>query len=106
MFAILLVVACGGSGSKPDAAIDAFDSICGKPGDMGNELGIGKFCLNQSSGECATTANAPLCSSLGNAMTHFCTKTCTMGSTDQCGTATTCTCQGSSCGCTPTSCLM
>jgi hypothetical protein len=49
---------------------------------------------------------APLCSSLGNPMTHFCTKTCPMGSTDQCGTGTTCTCQGASCGCTPTVCLM
>ncbi len=106
---VLALVACGGGSSKPDAAVDAFSSTCGHPGDVGNELGIGKFCETLS--DCQGTAMAPLCSSLGDATTHFCTKTCSStGSADQCGTATTCTCQngGSSgpCGCTPNACLM
>jgi hypothetical protein len=103
----LAAVACGGGDSTPvDAAedVDAFESDCGRPGDVGNELGIGKFCASLS--DCSTTQSAPLCSSLGDANTHFCTKTCDMGSTDQCGTATECTCNANNqCGCTPSVCL-
>lgn len=107
-FAIAWLAACsGGSAAKmPDAAEpDAFESDCGKPGDVGNELGIGKFCLSLS--DCADTVAAPLCSSLGGPDTHFCTKRCTMGGpADQCGTATMCVCNGSNqCGCTPSVCL-
>lgn len=106
--AAALFAACGGGGSdKPnmvDAAADAFESTCGKPGDVGNELGIGKFCASLS--DCSTTPDARLCSSLGDATTHFCTKTCTMGSTTQCGTGTMCVCNGNNqCGCTPNACL-
>lgn len=104
--AVAVLAACGGGGSaKPDAAIDAYESNCGKPGDVGNELGIGKFCAALS--DCQGT-QAPLCSSLGDPTTHFCTKTCSAtGSADQCGTATMCVCQsgGGACGCTPTACL-
>lgn len=103
---VVMLAACGGGGgsAKPDAAPDAFDSICGRPGDMGNELGIGKFCASLS--DCSSTQSAKLCSTIGDPQTHFCTKTCAMGSTDQCGTATTCTCNASNqCGCTPNSCL-
>jgi hypothetical protein len=101
------LAACGGGGSKAEDAApmaDAFFSKCGHPGDTGNELGIGKFCASQ--GDCGTTTDAPLCSSLGDQDTHFCTKTCPMGSTDQCGADATCACNGSNqCGCTPNTCL-
>lgn len=107
---IVIAVACGGGGDKPanmpDAfQPDAFESDCGKPGDLGNELGIGQFCASLS--DCATLPSAPLCSSLGDMHTHFCTKTCTStGSAGQCGTATQCTCNASNqCGCTPSACL-
>lgn len=104
----LAIVACSSDKTKtPDAAstADAFFSNCGHPGDVGNELGIGKFCA--SLGDCSSTMAAPLCSSLGDTTTHFCTKTCTStGSAGQCGTATTCTCNSSNqCGCTPNTCL-
>jgi hypothetical protein len=107
---VLMLAACGG-GAEPreaiDAAsdVDAFESDCGFPGDPGNELGIGKFCASIS--DCSTTAEAPLCSSLGDDATHFCTKTCTMGGpANQCGTATECVCNGNNqCGCTPSVCL-
>jgi hypothetical protein len=106
LLVLIWIAGCGGDdgGKAADAAVDAFDSLCGKPGDTGNELGIGKFCASLS--DCGSTQSAPLCSSLGDPDTHFCTKTCPMGSTDACGTNTTCTCNGSNqCGCTPNACL-
>jgi hypothetical protein len=106
MVCLTLVAACGGGNSTPaDAAddVDAFESDCGRPGDTGNELGIGAFCDSQS--DCVEL-QLPFCSTLGDPNTHFCTKTCDMGSTDMCGTATECTCNSSNqCGCTPTACL-
>jgi hypothetical protein len=111
--AAAMLAACGSSSTahkNPDAAIDssidAFYSTCGHPGDMGNELGIGKFCT--SLGDCAGTVDAPLCSILGDQTTHFCTKTCTSGGPmNQCGTLTMCVCNGSNqCGCTPNVCVM
>jgi hypothetical protein len=108
VLALLAAWACGGNSStpkKPDAAIDAFSSTCGQPGDMGNELGIGKFCNNLQ--DCQGTPSAQLCSIVGESTTHFCTKTCTStGSAGQCGTNAMCECNSSNqCGCTPTACL-
>src|SRR5689334_19622183 len=96
------VAACdggGGSSRPPDAAPDAFESDCGQPGDVGNDLGIGRFCT--SLGDC-TDPRAPLCSILGDTKTHFCTKTCqASGPATQCGTGAECTCNnGGQCGCT------
>ena len=106
VFIALLVVGCGGGSSddKPDAMVDAPTSKCGNPGDTGNELGVGKYCASLS--DCSSTPESRLCSSLGDPDTHFCTKTCAMGSTDQCGTGAQCTCNSSNqCGCTPMACL-
>lgn len=115
---LLTFAACGG-GSKstadmkstadlkagPDMAI--FQSDCGKPGDVGNALGVGKFCMAIS--DCSDTEKAHLCSILGNdetTHTYFCTTSCTQdGPSDQCGDGATCQCQGNQCGCTPNSCL-
>lgn len=107
---VLVVVlasgACGGDdtgSAHHDAAVDAFFSTCGHPGDTGNEVGIGKFCEILS--DCSGTA--PLCSSIGDDTTHFCTRTCPMGNDTVCGTGAQCTCNSSNqCGCTPTVCLM
>ena len=104
MLVLVLIAACSGGNKMPDASIDMFFTECGAPGDMGNELGIGKYCASLS--DCSTTASAPLCSSLGDPDTHFCTKTCPMGSTDACGTGAQCVCNASNqCGCTPSVCL-
>ena len=104
---VLVGVGCGGddAASGPaDASVDAYFSKCGMPGDTGNDLGIGKFCASLS--DCSSTQSAPLCSSIGDKDTHFCTKTCPMGSTDACGANATCTCNsGNQCGCTPNACL-
>lgn len=102
---MLVLASCGGGESAtPDAPTpDAFESDCGFPGDLGNELHIGLFCDDLA--DCADVG-LPFCSSLGDPNTHFCTKTCTMGSTDECGTATSCTCNANNqCGCTPNVCL-
>jgi hypothetical protein len=124
--ALVLVLGCGSSSStppKPDAppvphgidappatidapaaGVDAFASTCGKPGDQGNELGVGKFCATLN--DCANNGSAGLCSNLGDPTTFFCTKLCTKGSTTDCGTGATCTCNAQNqCGCTPNSCL-
>ena len=109
--AAVVAGACGSNKTSqmPDATIDAShdasQSKCGNPGDVGNELGIGKFCATLT--DCDSTPMAPLCSSLGDPKTHFCTKTCqATGSADQCGTGAMCTCGSSNeCGCTPTACL-
>jgi hypothetical protein len=81
-----------------DAAGTKF--CCGKPGDAGNEQGVGKYCVD--SGACSGL-QALFCATLGNPDSHFCTRPCSMG--ENCGTAATCQCQGSSCGCVPDACI-
>jgi hypothetical protein len=93
--------------APPDAAeADAFDSICGQPGDVGNEVGVGKFC--NTIGDCSSTPQAHLCATLGDPKAHFCTRICSNedAGVDVCGTGATCTCGGGgTCGCTPNACL-
>lgn len=103
---VIALAACGGDDGDDDPAVDAFVSACGQPGDLGNELGVGKFCATL--GDCGDTTDAPLCSSLGDPSTHFCTKTCTAptpGSPNECGTDAECTCSGGNCGCVVSACL-
>jgi hypothetical protein len=100
---LALGAGCGDSGSS---APDAFFSICGQPGDPGNEIGVGQYC--EAIGDCITTQNAPLCSRAGDSTTFFCTNTCNVESDagpSSCGTGATCTCGNGGCGCTPDVCL-
>ena len=94
--------------SNTTSADGSGTSICGNPGDPGNDMGVGKYCLNATSGECASQP-ASICANIGDADAHFCTKICNdaMPDEDQCGADATCICQGSGglCGCTPNSCL-
>lgn len=107
--AVLFLCACGGDDAPPDAAAptpDAFFSICGFPGDQGNEMGVGKFC--ESLADCADTVDAPLCSDLGDPTSHFCTNTCSPDADagpPSCGTGADCVCGEGGCGCTPVACL-
>ncbi len=110
LIGFVLIAACSSSKdtATPDApkiSVDAPASSCGQVGDTGNEMGIGYYCTSLS--DCSHTANAPLCSSLGDPTTHFCTTTCSAtGSASQCGTGATCECNDSNqCGCTPNGCL-
>ena len=122
---VLLLAGCGGgggSGSPSDMAHGpdmAIFSVCGHPGDKGNNIGVGKYCTHIT-GDCDPPAGvdmagiswATLCSILGSDNAYFCTKTCSppandMGSTE-CGDNAICQCgsgsQQSGCGCYPTSC--
>ncbi len=89
-----------------DAAAYA-NSGCGHPGDKGNSLGVGSFCVTSS--DCACNSGAPLCSTLGGPGTDFCTNLCTPsdgGGDSGCGENASCFCQGAGqCGCTPNTCL-
>lgn len=105
----LLIAACDGGKdmpAHPDApGVDAYFSNCGHPGDVGNEMGVGKFCASIS--DCSDSQTSPLCSSFGDKTTHFCTHTCTStGGNAPCGSGAECTCNASNqCGCTPSVCL-
>lgn len=97
----LLVAACGGGESTPP---DAFETTCGAPGDEGNEIGVGRFCMTLV--DCADTEDARLCSNIGDETTWFCTRTCADENDDAvCGTGAECVCGNGGCGCTPTVCL-
>ena len=94
-------LATPGASDMAMAIVDAagIKFCCGKPGDPGNEQGVGKYCID--SGACAGS-QALFCATLGNPDSHFCTRPCSMG--ESCGTGATCQCQGGSCGCVPDSC--
>jgi hypothetical protein len=113
-----LTAACSSSSSSgsdagaQDAAADVY-SACGHPGDMGNSLGIGKFC--SSVADCAGTGIPTICATLGDPSEHFCTAMCTpadaampeggTGFPTNCGEGATCECSTGGCGCTPNQCL-
>jgi hypothetical protein len=108
MYRIILLVligimaACGGGSSakSPDAAIDA-TTVCGVPGDMGNDIGVGKYCTGLA--DCI--ADGLLCTYPTDTTDHFCTKPCSMTGANMCGMAASCQCQGGQCGCVPQHCL-
>lgn len=108
----LFAVSCNDSntGNSPDLSTTgdlSFFSCCGKEGDTGNSMGVGKFC--RSDNDC--TSGAPLCAIVYQAQkrSYFCTNTCDapdMG-TRGCGTGATCTRDSATgfYGCVPTACL-
>jgi hypothetical protein len=91
--------------TQPPPTVDAPASTkCGKPGDMGNSLGVGKYCTQLT--DCFGL-KAGICAILGGDPNQtFCTMSCTMGSTTACGENAMCACQGGQCGCVPNACLM
>jgi len=104
----IAVASCGGDqppASGPDAGTPdlAFKSNCGHPGDVGNSIGVGKFCQHQS--DCPTKT---LCTQLGDPDNFFCTKVCSNsdGGTGECGENAHCACDstGRGCGCFPDAC--
>lgn len=110
VFGWLLLTACGGDGN-PAAAVDmrtpidfTFVSVCGHPGDVGNSLGVGKFC--QKITDCSSNTKATLCTTLGSDVSFFCTLPCAPGDAGAmtCGENARCACEGGQCGCFPTSC--
>ena len=83
-------------------------SVCGHPGDTGNSLGVGKYCMDSM--DCAQPASA--CSTLmpiPQGPIYFCTMLCDPNATTStCGENATCTCLNANnpnlCGCVPDSC--
>ncbi len=110
----LLIGGCGSDAVQPAPpdlsmrALDmtAFKSDCGFPGDVGNSLGVGKFCTAQTFvADCGKNTKANLCANLGSDTDFFCTFTCSStGSANQCGENAECACQGGQCGCFPLAC--
>src|SRR6185369_609866 len=91
-------------------------SQCGHPGDTGNSLGVGKFCMTIA--ECTDgNIKTNICSNLGNGAdpspddTYFCTiYPCHLdGGMAECGENATCVCGtgggASGCACTPNRCV-
>jgi hypothetical protein len=103
----LVAVGCGGdNGSSPRdmSVVHDLYSICGHPGDVGNSLGVGKYCTKLT--DCSSNVKATLCTTLGSDDSFFCTFACS-GNSDlggECGEAASCQCQGGQCGCFPDSC--
>ncbi|HNN95138.1 MAG TPA: hypothetical protein PKI03_22835 [Pseudomonadota bacterium] len=88
--------------SPPDLL--GFKSNCGWPGDKGNELGVGKFCLKIE--DCGDNPKAIMCTTLGDNENFFCTFRCSKtGPADQCGKDARCACSDGGCGCMPARCL-
>jgi hypothetical protein len=109
LFALTLLIAGCGDGSNPGTADLsmpdlAFKSNCGKPGDVGNSIGIGKFCMKQSMCDPGT-----VCTQLGDPDNYFCTKACSNadGGAVDCGENAHCQCDpmGRGCGCFPDACI-
>jgi hypothetical protein len=98
----------GMAGNLPDGGFSA----CGKPGDKGNDAGVGQYC--QQISDCPFSA--PLCSTLGNSgepanmQTFYCVETCDPCNDPPpsvCGDHATCICQApGECGCVPNSCSL
>src|SRR5688572_8935611 len=53
------------------------DGTCGKPGDVGNSKGVGKYCTSII--ECLGNKDAQLCATAGDEKATFCTKLCKKG---------------------------
>jgi hypothetical protein len=105
----LVLVACGGSATTPNPDLAkvfdlTFNSICGRPGDVGNSLGVGKFCEKIT--DCSSNTKATLCTTLGSDVSYFCTMTCMEGDAGvgTCGENARCACDNGQCGCFPTAC--
>jgi hypothetical protein len=121
---VLCLVGCGSPGGPSNAGPDLSAaapagpdmqpfSACGHPGDVGNNLGIGKYCdlSNLSCGfgiECSALFNSQL---PADQQTYFCTKGCglqTSATTPDpavdCGTGARCQCNATACACVPLAC--
>ena len=79
-------------------------SCCGKVGNPGNELGVGRFCQGQL--DCSGIA-ANFCAAAISANLTFCTKSCVVdGGVAQCGSGAQCQCATGQCACVPGECTM
>jgi hypothetical protein len=111
--ALLLIAAllagCNDETSTP-ADMSMIQSNCGHPGDVGNSLGVGKFCTaGEFVAQCGMNKLATVCANLGDDHEFFCTAPCDGtdgGVPGYCGENAECACDssGRGCGCFPLSC--
>ena len=92
------------SSSPRDAGPDGSAVHCGQPGNRGNSLGVGKYCVTPS--DC-TGSQARVCSNFAYPETNYCTTICQgtdAGAT--CGELASCVCSkaGGGCACLPDYC--
>ena len=111
---VLLLSGCGfddlpaGDLGAGQGDLAAPPSRCGRPGDVGNSVGIGLFCVGLT--DCDVTSGARLCSVIDNGPrptpsdTYFCTAVCTPAMGTACGEGAECACRGASCRCVPSAC--
>jgi hypothetical protein len=117
--ALISAVGCGNSSSSSnnDLSTDLSMSVdmrlrsqCGQPGDTGNDIGVGKFCMTQD--DCMGNGQATVCSVLLNdpskpdENTYFCTLAgiCNPSGPNNCGMNASCVCRNGLCGCAPDRC--
>jgi len=99
--------AAGGDLLACNADLGSNHSACGHPCDVGNSLGVGKFC--NVIADCAGNGMATICSSVLNngdpLDTYFCTIPVQCDNTTNCGAGASCqTVPGKGSGCTPNRC--
>ncbi len=102
---------CGSPGTTTatDMSMAVQMSCCGKPGDPGNSLGVGKYCTDPTGSECVKNSMATICSSIEDTparKTTFCTMQCNPNTPNFCGENASCTLDSISkaYGCTPNAC--
>jgi hypothetical protein len=115
MLVVLVALAgCGDDGGAADFGADlsaspadmsavrdlSIYSTCGHPGDPGNSIGVGKFCVVQ--GDCSTSGT--VCAHPFSPDDYFCTLPCSPGNPATCGENANCVCQNNQCGCLPAAC--
>jgi hypothetical protein len=94
----------GGGGGGDMMSSDGgsnFPACCGKPGDPGNDYGVGLYCTQQN--DCLFTPRSTMCVISSTPAYHICTRPCTQAS--DCGMAAQCVCSGGSCMCFPVACV-
>jgi hypothetical protein len=104
----LLVGGCGAGApsATPDAAApDLFSpSLCGRPGDVGNGIGVGRYC--EAFSDCAGNGKATYCVRVVDPQRFFCSLPCEGdGGAGACGDGASCQCSQLGCGCTPDRCV-
>lgn len=103
LVALTAIPACGGGDDT--AAVDADPTpaeSCVRPGDVGNNLGVGQYCTPAGS-ECAGFDLAPLCLASVGQDQWFCTRIGCDATTD-CGEGAGCLIQPDGSACVPCRC--
>lgn len=101
--AIMLGSGCGGGASDPPVDADPTPAeSCVRPGDVGNNVGVGQYCTPEG-GECAPYDLAPLCLATVGQAQWFCTRI-GCDATTNCGEGAGCLIESQGSACVPCRC--